>query len=155
MLWMTLTSAAPVAVISTAMLGRSAIRFVCLLRSHLLLRDVLTHRIQTRYELRFASDQAKVQANAPAQLFVDVSVDRLVIEAQRLVRALVLDAEQAVHVAAYLLALLKRAFERHAHDRALLVNAVINQYVRHQAPTEAALAHDVEVVRPARKATFV
>ena len=33
MLWMTLTSAAPVAVMSTAMDGKSAIRFLCFLCS--------------------------------------------------------------------------------------------------------------------------
>jgi hypothetical protein len=140
---------------STAMDGKSAIRFVCLLRSHLLLRDVLTHPIQTRYELRFASDQAKVQANAPAQLFVDVSVDRLVIKAQRLVRALVLDAQEPVHVPAYLFRVLEGTFKLDREKRLVLVDPVIKQYVWHQAPTEAALAHDVEVVRPARKATFV
>ena len=65
MLWMTLTSAAPVAVMSTAMLGRSAIRFVCLLRSHLLLRDVLTHPVQACDELGLALNESEVQADAP------------------------------------------------------------------------------------------
>jgi hypothetical protein len=116
MLWMTLTNAAPVAVISTAMLGRSAIRFLCLLCSQFLLGDELTDAVQRCDELRLALNESEVQADAPAQLFVDVSVDRLVIEAQRLVGVLVLEAQEPVHVPAYLLALLKRAFERHAHD---------------------------------------
>jgi hypothetical protein len=66
MLWMTLTNAAPVAVMSTAMDGKSAIRFLCFLRPQFLLGDITTHLIQRCDKLRLASEQAKVQADAPA-----------------------------------------------------------------------------------------
>jgi hypothetical protein len=68
-------------------------------------------------------------------LFVDVSINRLVIKAQALV-CLVLDAQEPVHMRADFPALFEGTFELDRDKRLVLVDPIVDDYVRHEPLTE-------------------